>query len=99
LEEPLLLAAALRTVVRNIHPNGKTITFPIIDEVDTVNLRSNGIITDPQKLLYLIDKVFERRDESLHLNNTYSQFVMAYGRTVFIPTEKFPACYVNLRQP
>jgi len=99
LEEPSLLVAAFRIVVRNIHPNGKTITFPIIEEVDRINLRANGITTDPKNLLDLIDKVFERRDESFQLNSIYRQFVMAYGRIIFNPVEKFPACCIHLRQP
>lgn len=99
LEEPLMLTAALRIIVRNLHPSGKTITFPIIEEVDKINLRANGITSDPQDLLTLIDKVFERRNESFHTNNVYRQFVMAYGRIVFIPAEKYPACYVHTRQP
>jgi len=94
-----MLTAALRIIVRNLHPSGKTIAFPIIEEVDKINLRANGITSDPQDLLTLIDKVFERRNESFHTNNVYRQFVMAYGRIVFIPAEKFPACYVHTRQP
>jgi len=45
LEEPQILTAALRIVVRNIHLQGKSITFPIVEEVDKINLRANGIIT------------------------------------------------------
>lgn len=99
LEEPSLLTAALRIVVRNMHHNGKSITFPTIEEVDRINLRASGITTDPQDLLKLIHKVFERREESLQLNSIYRQFVMAYGRIVFNPLEKFPACHVYTRQP
>lgn len=99
LEEPQMLTAALRIVVRNIHLQGKSITFPIIEEVDKISLRANGITTDPKDLLKLIDKVFERRKESFQMNNVYRQFVMAYGRNVFNPVEKFPACYVHTRQP
>jgi len=98
LEEPQLLSATLRIIVRNIHPNWKTITLPVIEEVDRINLRSNAITTEPKELLELVDKVFTRRNETLQLNEVYRQFVMACGRTVFIPTEKFPACYVHTRQ-
>jgi len=72
LEEPLMLTAALRIIVRNLHSSGKTITFPIIEEVYMINFRANGITTDPQDLLKLIAKVFERRDESFQVNNFYS---------------------------
>lgn len=63
--------------MRNIDQQGKTITFPTIEEVDKINLRANAIITDPQDLLTLIDKVFERRKKSFLMNNAYKQFVMA----------------------
>jgi len=99
MEEPNILTAAMRIIVRNIHPHGKAITFPIIEEVDRINLRANGITTDPKDLLELIDRVFERREEDFQLNNVYRQFVMAYGRIAFNPAEKFPACYVYTRQP
>jgi len=69
LEEPQMLTAALRVVVRNLHHYGKTIIFPIIKEGDKINLRANGITTDPQDLLSLNDKVFERREESFEMNN------------------------------
>jgi len=98
LEEPQMLTAALRIVVRNIHLQGKSITFPIIEEVNKISLRANGITTDPEDLLKLIDKVFEIRKESFQMNNVYRQFVMAYGRNVFNLVEKFPACYVHTRQ-
>ena len=82
-----------------MHPNGKNITFPTIEEVDKINLRSNGITSDPKDLLDLIDQIFSRREETFQLNNVYRQFVMVYGRITFNPAEKFPACYVYTRQP
>ena len=99
LEETNTLTAALRVIIRNIHPQGKSITFPIIEEVDRINLKSDGITSDPGDLLKLVDKVFERRNETFRLNSVYRQFVMAYGRIAFNPAEKFPACYVYTRQP
>jgi len=42
-----MLTTALRIIVRNLHLSRKRITFPIIDEVDKINLRANGITTDP----------------------------------------------------
>jgi len=94
-----MLVAALRTIVRNIHSNGKSITFPVIDEVDRIHLRANGITSDPQELWKLVIRVFQRRDECFQLNNVYRQFVMAYGRVIFEPTLKFPACFIHLRNP
>jgi len=42
-----------------------------MEEVDKINRRANGITSDPQDLLTLIDKAFERRNESFHTNNVY----------------------------
>ena len=97
LKEPSLLTAALRLVVRHLHPTEKTITFPILEEVDRINLRASGITTNPQELLELLDRVFERRQESFQLKNVYRQFVMA--RAIYDPRLKFPECYVYIKHP
>jgi len=97
LEEPATLTAAFGILITKNHQQGKT--FPITQEVDKINLRSNRIPTKLKDLLELVDKIFERRNETLQLNNVYRQFVMMYGRIAFNPAEKFSVCYVHMRQP
>jgi len=99
LEERPLLTAPFRLMVKNMHHNVKNITFIIIEEINKIHLKANGITTDPQDLLNLIDKIFERREEPFQLNNIYRQFVMAYGRIAFNTAENYLACYDQTRQP
>ena len=93
LEDPKLLEVALRFITRNLNEEGEKIQFPVLDEVDRINLKRNNLPTNIQELLNLVDEVFERREEPLDLKKIYRQFVRAHGRTIFNPLEKWPQCY------
>ncbi|KAK9747523.1 hypothetical protein QE152_g5282 [Popillia japonica] len=99
LEEVPILTAALRQVVRNSHPNGRSITFPCPEAVDRITLKSTGIPTEHEELLELLQRAFERRDETLDLQETYNDFVRTHGRLAFDHTQKCPHSAIHTRHP
>ncbi|CAH1224443.1 unnamed protein product [Diabrotica balteata] len=80
LEEFSILVAALRHVVRRLHPRGDKITFPVPDAVDRIQLRCSNIPSDANELLFLLKQVFSRRGEVFDLEELYCDFVKTYGR-------------------
>ena len=88
-----MLEVSLRYIIRNLNEEGEKIQFPVLDEVDRINLKRNNLPTNIKELLELVDNVFERREESLDLKKVHKQFVRAHGRTIFNPNEKWPYCY------
>ncbi|KAK9701496.1 hypothetical protein QE152_g30585 [Popillia japonica] len=63
LEDVPILTAALRQLIRTLHPKGDTITFPCPEAVDRIHLKSNGLPTESAELHELLKLAFERRDE------------------------------------
>ena len=99
LEEPSILTMALRHLVRHKHEKGETVTFPQIEAVDRIVLRSKNLPTDPNDLLELVKRVFKRREENFDVGEVYSQFVKAHGRTSFDPRQSWPQCYIHTYNP
>ena len=83
LEDPSILTVALRHITRTNHEKGINVSFPQIEAIDRITLKSNNLPTKPEDLLLLIKKVFARREEKLDLQQIYKQFVRAHGRIVF----------------
>ena len=99
LEEPRTLTMALRHLVRYNHEKGKTITFPQIETVDRIVLKTKNLPTNPIDLLELVKRVFERRGEILNMEEVYAQCVKTHGRTTFDPRQNWPQCYVHTFSP
>lgn len=99
LEEAPTLTLALRHLVRTCHPRGSTVTFPVPEAVDRIQLRCHNLPTNPDELQPLVEKVFSRRDEPLDLDELYKQFVMTHGHTAFDHTQKWPVSHVHTRHP
>lgn len=99
LEEERILTTALRHVVRNIHEHGRSITFPVLEEVDRIQLRSHNLPTEAKELKQLIDQVFRRRGEKYDIENIYRQFVMTHGRITFDSKQCWPASHIHTRHP
>ena len=99
MEETPTLTTALRHIIRKKHEKGKNITFPTIEAVDRIQLRSQNLPTDPDNLLQLTTKVFERRGESFDLEDIYQQFVVAHGRIALNAREKWPDSHIHTHHP
>ncbi|GJQ66400.1 hypothetical protein Trydic_g8500 [Trypoxylus dichotomus] len=52
----------------------------LVKAVDRIQLRSSGIPTDGDQLLWLLRKVFTKREEELDLDSVYGDMVRTYGR-------------------
>lgn len=99
LEEEKTLTIALRHIVRNIHPKGRTITFPSLEAVDRIQLKSNNLPTDAYQLKSLVDQVFERREEVYDIEEIYQQFAMNHGRITIDPKQSWPNCQLYTKHP
>ena len=99
LEEPATLLVALRHIIRLNHERGTTISFPQIEAIDRITLKSKNLPTDADNLLTLVNKIFTRRQEKLNLEQIYQQFVRAHGRTIFDFKQQWPACNIHTHQP
>lgn len=99
LEDVPILTAALRQLIRTLHPKGDTVTFPCPEAVDRIHLKSNGLPTKSAELHELLKLAFERRGEVLNLEKTYSDFAKTHGRIAFDPTQKWPQSAVHTRHP
>lgn len=99
LEETSILTTALRHIVRLKSEKGNTITFPTLEAVDRIQLKSSNLPTNPSQLLELVKKVFDRRGESLEVGAIYKQFVAAHGRIAFNYQEKWPHSHIHTYHP
>lgn len=99
LEDEKLLTTALKHLVRHLHPKGETITFPTLEEVDKITLKSSNLPTNPIDLKKLVDQVFDRRDEQYDLETTYKQFAKIHGRITYDPKQSWPGCQIHSRHP
>lgn len=99
LEEIGNLTTALRFVTRLKHARGSSVTFPIPEAVDRLQLKSVNLPTDPDRLQQLILSAFERRGETVSFEDIYRDFVKAHGRTTIDPKEIFPRCIVHTHHP
>ncbi|KAJ8935311.1 hypothetical protein NQ318_019479 [Aromia moschata] len=99
LEEPATLTTALRHMTRLLHPGGKNISFPVPEAVDRTQLRCCNLPTDPHELKRLVERAFERREESISMENLYRDFVKSHGRVAMDPSKPWAQCYVHTRQP
>lgn len=93
LEEPLLRISALRLLSRNLHPDGRRITFPVPAAIDELNLRSVGLPIDSQELLALTKRAFLRRGVPFSLNSITEDFAAAHGKITFDHSKPWPSCY------
>lgn len=99
LEEPTTLTLALRHLIRQLHPSGRNITFPVPDTVDRIQLRCANLPTATGDLRVLVEQVFSRRQEVLNFDDLYRDFVMSYGRVTSDLTKPWPLCYAHTRHP
>lgn len=99
LEDTPNLTAALRQTVRSKHPKGTGITFPCPEAVDRMLLKSNGLPTDSDELLELVQHAFARRDENFNLEDVYKDLVKTHGRIAFDHTQKWPHSAIHTRHP
>jgi len=88
---------ALHCIVRNLHEEGRKITFPVPNAVDNICSKRNNLPSNPKELLMLVDEVFERREENLDLQEVYREFVQVYGRVVFDPKKPSPLNFAHTR--
>lgn len=99
LEEPKLLTTALRHLIRTSHPKGGYITFPVPEAVDRIQLKCACLPTDAVQLKELTERVFQRREETLDLENLYNDFVKTHGRNTHDFTQKWPMSHIHTRHP
>lgn len=99
LEDPPVLTTALRHLVRVGHKEGGRITFPVMEAVDRIHLKSLNLPTSFGELLRLIHEVFHRRGEVFDIEEIYKQAVRAYGKMAFEPTKSYPDCYIHTFMP
>lgn len=99
LEQPTTMMVALRHVVRVGHKLGRSVTFPSMEAVDRMHLRSMTLPTDFGPLQSLIEKVFARRGEVYSLEEIFNQAVICHGRLLFIKERPFPECYQHTHFP
>ena len=99
LEESATLTLALRYLVRQLHPRGKQITFPIPEAVDKIQLRCSNLPTNVNDLRTLTHEVFHRRGEKLDFEELYRDFVMSHGRIASDFSKPWPQCYAHIRHP
>lgn len=99
LEEERNLLIALRHLVRLLHEGGRQIAFPLPEAVDKIQLRCSNLPTEPQELMNLLTQVFERRNETLNLNETYRDFMRSYGRVILDPKQQWPHCHSLVKYP
>lgn len=99
LEEPSVLTTALRHLVRIGHPNGGRITFPVMEAVDRIYLKTMSLPTSHGELQGLVFEVFHRRGEIFNIDDIYKQAVRAHGRTEFDPRKPSPECYIHTYTP
>ena len=99
LENPKTLSTALRVLVRELHPHGRTIAFPTSQMVDNIELQSKNIPSDTTELEELVRKTACRRGQVLDLEKEYVVFVRHHGREVFDPSQPWPKCYMRTHHP
>lgn len=99
LEDPTILIIALRHYTRITHPKGNTITFPVPEAFDRIQLKCANLPTDVEELGELMKKVFHRRDEKLDIEELYNDFVKTHGRITFDHTQKWPHSQIHTRHP
>jgi hypothetical protein len=99
IEEAGNLKIVLRHITRLKHPKGHKICYPAEEMHDRIQLRCANLPTDPDVLLSLLEKVFDRRGETLDLDSVYRDQVMYHGRSEFDGTRQYPSCYYQTRQP
>lgn len=99
LEEPSVLTTALRHLVRVGHANGDKITFPVMEAVDRIHLKSMNLPTAHGELLTLVHEVFCRRGEVFDIEEIYKQAVKAHGRIAYDFTKPWPECSVHTYHP
>lgn len=93
LEETKNLTKALRYVVRHQHIQGKTVRFPSPEAVDRLELKIAGLPTNSTELWTVIQKVFQRREEDISLQDLYADFVTTHGRKAFDPAKTSSDCF------
>ncbi|KAJ8977709.1 hypothetical protein NQ317_005442 [Molorchus minor] len=80
LEEPRILLIVLRHLIRNLHPSGSKVLFPLPEDFDRMQLRSVALPSDPDALLDLTTRAYARRGETFNIDQTYRHFVAAHAR-------------------
>lgn len=99
LEELKNLMTALRHYIRKTHPKGSSMTFPVPEAVDRIQLKCANFPTDVEGLEELIKKVFQRREEVLDIGELYNDFVKTHGRITYDFTQKWPNSHIHTRHP
>lgn len=99
LEELGNMSTALRHITRLQHPKGKKICFPVPEALERLQLRCANLPTAPEDLSALVEKVYDRRGESLDRDSLYRDYVTAHGRLAMDSTQPFPSCYYQSRHP
>lgn len=97
LEEPKNFLAALRLIVRQQHPSGNRVLFPVPEILDRLQLRCDCLPTEAGELRAIVEKVLSRRDEQFDLEAVYQDFVKSHGRCAFEPSKPWPECYAVVR--
>jgi len=97
LEERQNLVAALRVLVRELHPFGQRVAFPHPLAADLMALASSGLPINVPELHELTKKAFFRRGLILDLDAVTRDFTLAHGRVFMDPRKPYPDCYHTSR--
>lgn len=97
LEEPKNFLAALRLLVRQQHPSGNRVLFPVPEIMDRLQLRCDCLPTEAAELRGIIERVLLRRHEKFDIEAVYQDFVKSHGRCAFEPSRPWPECYAVVR--
>jgi len=92
-EDPKIFKLALELVIRRIGRYGRHINWPNPEVVTMMTLKAEGLPTEPEQLLKLMQEAVEIRGETLNVEEVENDLCVVYGRRVFRPDQPDPHCH------
>ena len=92
-EDPKVFKLALELVIRRIGRYGRHINWPNPEVVTMMTLKAEGLPTEPEHLLKLMQEAVEVRGETLNIEEVENDLCVVYGRRVFRPDQPDPHCH------
>lgn len=72
--------------------------FPNVEAEDRLLLKAAGLPTDPQELWKVVQKAYERREETIQIEEVFTDFVKMYGKIEFDPSKQGSDCFYISRK-
>ena len=97
-EDPKVFILALELVVRRIGRYGRHINWPNPEVVTMMTLKAEGLPTEPEEFLKLMQEAVEVRGETLNIEEVKNDLCVVYGRRVFRPDQPDPHCHTTTHE-